>query len=92
MDNDQVRPYAARALGLIGDTRAIDPLSDALESDDSDAVRAAAAWALRQIGTEPALEAAADHVDDRAYVVQYEAQQAADRLDEGRERSDPPTA
>jgi hypothetical protein len=79
-DNEGIRPHAARALGLIGDTRAIDPLADALADDDSDEVRAAAAWALRQIGTERALEAAAEFDDDRAYLVQEEARRAADAL------------
>jgi len=79
-ENEQIRPYAARALGLIGDTRAIEPLADALADADTDETRAAAAWALRQIGTERALAAAADHVDDRAYLVQHEASQAADAL------------
>ncbi|WP_299334361.1 HEAT repeat domain-containing protein [Haloplanus sp.] len=79
-ENDQVRPHAARALGLIGDTRAIDPLADTLNDDESDAVRAAAAWALRQIGTETALEAAAEFSNDRAYLVQHEAAQAVDAL------------
>ena len=50
--------------------------------DDSDEVRAAAAWALRQIGTEAALEAAAAHVDDRSFLVQHEAELAADALDD----------
>ncbi|WP_049936786.1 HEAT repeat domain-containing protein [Haloplanus natans] len=79
-ENEQIRPYAARALGLIGDTRAIDPLSDTLADADTDETRAAAAWALRQIGTERALSAAADYADDRAYLVQHEASQAADAL------------
>jgi len=85
MDNDNVRPHAARALGLLGDTRAIGPLSDALADDESANVRSAAAWALRQIGTEEALEAAADYVDDRSYLVQHEAELAAEALDAGRE-------
>jgi len=79
-DNEQIRPHAARALGLIGDTRAIDPLADTLADDESDETRAAAAWALRQIGTERALAAAAEYVDDRAYLVQHEAEQATDAL------------
>jgi len=79
-ENEQIRPYAARALGLIGDTRAIEPLADALADADTDETRAAAAWALRQIGTERALAAAADYADDRAYLVQHEASQAADAL------------
>ena len=83
MDNDNVRPYAARALGLIGDTRAIDPLSETLDADDVDTVRAAAAWALRQIGTEEALETAAGYTDERSYLVQHEADLAADALDDG---------
>ncbi|WP_353633508.1 HEAT repeat domain-containing protein [Halobacterium sp. NMX12-1] len=80
-DNDSVRSRAARSLGLIGDTRAIDPLTDVLADDDSDTVRASAAWALVQIGTERALEAAAEYADDRAYIVEQEAQKAADALD-----------
>jgi len=79
-ENEEIRPYAARALGLIGDTRAIDPLADTLADDEHDETRAAAAWALRQIGTERALSAAAEFADDRAYLVQHEASQAADAL------------
>ncbi|PCR91426.1 HEAT repeat domain-containing protein [Natrinema ejinorense] len=69
-----IRSWAARALGLIGDTRAIDPLADALADDESDRVRASAAWALNRIGTQDALEIVADYDDDRAYLVQAEAQ------------------
>ena len=76
-DNDEVRSVAARALGLLGDTRAVAPLADVLESDGSDEVRASAAWALRQIGTENALDEAAKYADDRAYLVQSEAKKAA---------------
>jgi HEAT repeat protein len=81
MENDKVRPYAARALGLIGDTRAVKPLTETLADDDSDNVRAAAAWALRQIGTESALEAAAEYTDDRVFTVQHEAELARETLD-----------
>jgi len=80
MENDDVRPYAARALGLVGDTRAIEPLGDALEGDESDNVRSSAAWALRQIGTERALEIAAEYTDDRSFLVQNEAELAAEAL------------
>jgi len=76
-ENDGVRSVAARTLGLLGDTRAVAPLSDVLESDESDEVRASAAWALRQIGTEAALDEAAQYTDDRAYLVQAEAEKAA---------------
>jgi HEAT repeat protein len=83
-ENDRIRPYAARALGLIGDTRAVKPLADILATDENDEVRAAAAWALRQIGTRRALDAAADFADDRSYLVEHEASQAADTLSVGR--------
>jgi len=73
-DEADVRSWAARALGLIGDTRAIEPLTDVLETDEADRVRASAAWALRQIGTQDALEVVADYDDDRAYLVQAEAE------------------
>jgi hypothetical protein len=76
-ENDDVRSVAARTLGLLGDTRAVSPLADVLESDESDEVRASAAWALRQIGTERALEEAAKYTDDRAYLVQAQAEKAA---------------
>ncbi|WP_280536189.1 HEAT repeat domain-containing protein [Halopenitus sp. POP-27] len=81
MENDQVRPYAARALGLLGDARAIEPLAETLESDDSDDVRAAAAWALRQIGTTDALEAVAEYTDERVFIVQTEAEKAETALE-----------
>lgn len=80
-DNPIVRSQAARALGLLGDTRAVDPLSDLLADDDEDTVRTSAAWALRQIGTETALEAAAEYTGDRAYNVQMEAESASAALD-----------
>jgi hypothetical protein len=77
-DDSAVRSQAARALGLIGDTRAIDPLADLLEDDEADEVRASTAWALNQIGTERALEAVRPYADDRAYLVQAEAEKAAE--------------
>jgi HEAT repeat protein/ElaB/YqjD/DUF883 family membrane-anchored ribosome-binding protein len=71
-----VRSVAARALGLIGDTRAIEPLTEVLADDAADEVRASAAWALTQIGTERALAEAGDYADDRSYLVQAEAEKA----------------
>ena len=73
-DEADVRSWAARALGLIGDTRAIEPLADVLAADEADRVRASAAWALRQIGTQEALAVVADYDNDRAYLVQAEAE------------------
>lgn len=76
-EDPAVRSVAARALGLIGDTRTIDPLSKRLaDGSEADEVRASAAWALNQIGTERALNAAAAYDDDRVYTVQIEAQRA----------------
>jgi hypothetical protein len=80
-DNPIIRSQAARALGLLGDTRAVDPLADVLADDEEDTVRTSAAWALRQIGTETALEAAAEYTGDRAYNVQMEAESASEALD-----------
>ncbi|WP_049890349.1 HEAT repeat domain-containing protein [Natronorubrum sulfidifaciens] len=76
-ENPDVRSWAARALGLIGDTRAIEPLAEVLADDDEDRVRASAAWALNQIGTADALEVVADYGDDRAYLVQVEAEKVS---------------
>ncbi len=87
MDNDNVRPLAARALGLIGDSRASEPLADAVESDEARPVRTAAAWALRQIGTEEALEAAAAHDDATAYTLEAEATKAREALEAGDDES-----
>ncbi|SIR86609.1 HEAT repeat domain-containing protein [Natronorubrum thiooxidans] len=76
-ENPDARSWAARALGLIGDTRAIEPLADVLADDDEDRVRASAAWALNQIGTAAALEIVANYGDDRAYLVQAEAEKVS---------------
>ncbi|WP_158057470.1 HEAT repeat domain-containing protein [Halorussus halophilus] len=77
-EDASVRSQAARSLGLIGDTRAIEPLADVLEDDEADEVRASAAWALNQIGTERALEEVRAYSEDRAYIVQSEAEKALD--------------
>ena len=81
MENDVVRSHAARALGMVGDTRAVRPLATTLADDEVESVRAAAAWALRQIGTRRALERAAEYADDRSYLVAHEAEQARAALD-----------
>jgi HEAT repeat protein len=77
-DDSSVRSRAARALGLIGDTRAIEPLADTLETDEIDEVRASAAWALNQVGTERALESLRSYADDGVYLVEAEARKAVE--------------
>ena len=81
-DDPAVRSAAARALGAIGDTRAIAPLKRLLEEDDASRVRASAAWALRQIGTERALTIAAEYADERSYLLEREAGRAQAALAE----------
>jgi HEAT repeat protein len=76
-DDERVRSRAARSLGLIGDTRSIAPLSAVLASEEADDVRASAAWALNQIGTERARDALTEYTDDGAYLVESEAAKAA---------------
>ena len=67
---------------MIGDTRAIDPLADVLgDEDENPPVRASAAWALYQIGTKEALEAAAEYVDDASFIVEQEATKAQEALE-----------
>ncbi|MFB6153752.1 MAG: HEAT repeat domain-containing protein [Halodesulfurarchaeum sp.] len=81
-ESEVVRSQAARSLGLIGDTRAIGPLSETLaDEEETPSVRASAAWALYQIGTERALEAAAEYADDPAYPVEVEAEKAKEALE-----------
>lgn len=76
-DAPAVRSAAARALGRIGDPRAIDPLAATLDDDPADEVRASAAWALVQIGTDRALEAARPYAEDRSPLVASAAAGAA---------------
>ncbi|MFC4406122.1 HEAT repeat domain-containing protein [Haloarchaeobius iranensis] len=75
-EDAMTRSRAARSLGLIGDTRAVEPLADVLENDEDDTVRSSAAWALNRIGTEAALDAVAEYTDDRSFLVQEEAKKA----------------
>jgi HEAT repeat protein len=86
-EDPEVRARAARALGMIGDTRAIDPLANRITEDDDDSVRAAAVWALNRIGTERALESAAAYADDRSFIVQDEAERAAEALGKAKKKA-----
>jgi hypothetical protein len=74
---EAVRPAAARALGLIGDPRAVGPLGTILTDAAAPALRGAAAAALRDIATEGALQTLAEHTEDPAPVVAQHAAAAA---------------
>ena len=76
-----VRSAAARALGMIGDPRAIAPLETVLAEDDAPEVRGSAAWALVEIGTAEALEVLADYRRDGEYLVEAEAEKVAPAAD-----------
>ena len=79
-ENETVRSHAARALGMIGDPRAIDPLTDVLATDESAPVRGSAAWALVEIGTEDAFEVLTDYETDAEYLVEAEASKVANAV------------
>ena len=79
-ENEQIRSSAARSLGMIGDTRAIGPLSSIASNDPSSFARYSAIWALVQIRTHRALEAAKSHSNDTDYLVQSEAIKASELL------------
>ena len=73
-ENAAVRSSAARSLGMIGDTRAIAPLSDVLEDDEVDFVRGSAAWALVEIGTKDAFDTVLTYEQDGSYLVESEVE------------------
>ena len=79
-ENEQIRSSAARSLGMIGDTRAIGPLSSVVSNDPSSFARYSAIWALVQIRTHRALEAAMSYSNDSDYLVQSEAIKASELL------------
>ncbi|MDD3564887.1 MAG: HEAT repeat domain-containing protein [Methanothrix sp.] len=49
-ENAEVRAEAAEALGDINDTRAINPLTDMAQNDESEWVREVASEALEKLG------------------------------------------
>ena len=71
-DEPPVRSAAARALGMIGDPRAVAPLEMVLETDAAPEVRGSAAWGLLQIGTEEALSTLRSYEQDEEYLVEAE--------------------
>ncbi|MFW5965309.1 MAG: HEAT repeat domain-containing protein [Halodesulfurarchaeum sp.] len=80
-DSKRVRTAATRALGMIGDPRSVAPLAALLAEEESDLdVRAGAAFALREIGTEQALETVAEYRTASSYRLEQEAERAAAAL------------
>lgn len=77
-------PKAARALGLTGDDRAVDPLLGAL-GDRREYIRKAAAEALGNLGDPRAIEPLSAALDDRYASVRDCARRALERI-ERRER------
>lgn len=77
-EDDEVRSQAARALGMIGDPRAILPLTESISEDPSANVRGSAAWALVQIGTSEAFSTLSQFADDQEYLVEVEAKKIAE--------------
>ena len=70
-----VRYEAARALALIGDTRAVDPLIEALRDDDS-GVRGMAASGLGSIGDPRAVDPLIESLKDEGAYVRWSAADA----------------
>lgn len=68
-----VREYAAEALGILKDTKAVDPLIKSLNDKDEE-VRWKAAWALGNIGDKRAVQPLINSLsDERWYVRRYAA-------------------
>jgi HEAT repeat protein len=76
----KVRATAAVALGRLGDTRALAPLSEALRRDESFAVRAAAAAAIGRLGDAAGLPALFAALGDSEQYVRGEAEEALARF------------
>jgi len=76
----KVRATAAVALGRLGDTRALTPLSEALRRDESFAVRAAAAAAIGRLGDAAGLPALFAALGDSEQYVRGEAEEALARF------------
>ncbi len=72
-----VRSAAARALGMIGDPRAVAPLETVLAEDEAPEVRGSAAWALVEIGTNDAYDVLDAYRRDGEYLVEAEVMKVA---------------
>lgn len=84
------RNMAARALGLIGDPRAIPALAEALKDQD-EIIRSVAAWALGEIGDESAIPELLKVTRDSRQCVRNRASASLQRLGYEEERSEPIT-
>jgi HEAT repeat protein len=65
-ENDRTRTQAARALGSIGDARAVEPLMTVLREDKTPIVRANAAYALGDLGDARAVEPLLGALEDES--------------------------
>lgn len=74
-----IRGRAAQTLGLIGDTRAVEPLIQTL-SDADRWVRMTAAWALGRLGDTRAVNNLIQALDDEDWLVRTEASRALGRI------------
>ena len=74
-----VRGRAAVTLGLMGDSRAVEPLMQALGDADR-WVRSAAAWALGRLGDARAVNTLVEALDDEDWMVRSEAHKALIRI------------
>jgi HEAT repeat protein len=75
-----VRGWAARALGKLGDPRAVQPLLRLLREDDNEVVRSTAARSLGQIGDSSAVPALVAALDEESDVVRAWAADSLGRL------------
>jgi HEAT repeat protein len=81
-DDHNIRLAAASALGRIGDSRAVDPLIDAL--DDQQGVNEVAALALGEIGDSRAVEPLINALGDENWEVRSSAAKALGKIGDDR--------
>jgi HEAT repeat protein len=80
-EDNLVRSNAALALGMIGDSNAIDPLIEVLEDDGDSKVRSSSAEAIGQIGDPRAADALIKSVkDDESDSVRSSAAEALKKI------------